>query len=185
MKERAALALLVFLPGFAAIAQVPADPPDSVPEGAQREIRDLNYPVEALKAQVQEFRVRETDLEVVIELPADVLFDFDKATLRPAAEKALANAAELIRTKAKGAVRISGHTDGKGDKGYNQKLSERRAQAVKDYLVKKAQLTTFAFNVRGYGAENPVAANAKPDGSDDPEGRQRNRRVEIVIRKVG
>jgi outer membrane protein OmpA-like peptidoglycan-associated protein len=73
--------------------------------------------------------VKETASDVRIELAADVLFDFDKATLRPEAEATLAKAAALIEERAGGSVRIEGHTDSKGDDAYNQKLSERRAES--------------------------------------------------------
>jgi outer membrane protein OmpA-like peptidoglycan-associated protein len=177
------LALSLF--AVAAFGQEPADPPDAVPANAKRQILDLRYDVQDVKSKVADLKVKESDLEVQIELPADVLFDFDKSTLRPAAQQTLASAADVIRTKAKGTVRISGFTDGKGSPAYNQKLSEKRASAVKDYFVKEADLRGISFATKGYGAENPVAPNTKPDGSDDPEGRQKNRRVEIVMRKKG
>ncbi len=165
------------------VAQPPGDPPDSVPADAKREVLDLHYQVQDLKSKTETLQVKETELEVQIDLPADVLFDFDKATLRPIAQQALNEAAEVIRTKAKGTVRIFGYTDAKGAATYNQKLSEKRALAVRDFLVKNAGLGKVPFSTRGFGAENPVAPNAKPDGSDNPEGRQQNRRVEILIRK--
>jgi outer membrane protein OmpA-like peptidoglycan-associated protein len=173
---------------FAAVptfAQTPPDPPDAVPADAKRMVLDLRYDIQDLKPKVTDLKVKESDLEVQIELPADVLFDFDKSTLRPTAQEALTNAADVIRAKAKGTVRISGFTDSKGGRAYNQKLSERRANAVRDYFVREAGLRGIAFSTQGYGAEYPVAPNAKPDGSDDPDGRQRNRRVEIVMRKKG
>jgi outer membrane protein OmpA-like peptidoglycan-associated protein len=79
-------------------------------------------------------------------------------------------------------VRIEGYTDGKGSDSYNQKLSLRRAESVKKWLETHG-LAGIRFSAAGFGAKNPVAPNTKPDGSDDPEGRQKNRRVEIVIRK--
>ena len=85
--------------------------------------------------------------------------------------------------QAKGTVRIAGHTDAKGDASYNQKLSERRANAVKDWFVTKEGLQNVTFVTEGFGKQQPVAPNTKPDGSDDPEGRQKNRRVEITIKK--
>jgi outer membrane protein OmpA-like peptidoglycan-associated protein len=176
------------LPLFAAVSafgQTPADPPDSVAAGAKREILELRYDIQDLKPTVADLQVKETDLEVQIEVPADVLFDFDKSTLRSTAREVLMKAAELIRTKATGVVRISGFTDSKGGKAYNQQLSDRRANAVRDYFVKEAGLRGISFSTKGYGADNPVASNTKPDGSDDPEGRQKNRRVEIVMRKKG
>ena len=67
---------------------------------------------------------------------------------------------------------------------YNQKLSERRAAAVRDWLVKPGDVAPARLSAKGFGPAKPVAPNAKPDGSDDPEGRQKNRRVEIRVRKA-
>ena len=89
-----------------------------------------------------------------------------------------------MRGKAKGAVRIEGHTDAKGAKAYNHALSLKRASSVEAWL-KKNGLKGVTFETRGYGDTQPVAPNAKPDGTDDPAGRARNRRVEIVMRKSG
>jgi outer membrane protein OmpA-like peptidoglycan-associated protein len=132
---------------------------------------------------VQDLQVKETGAEIRIELAADVLFDFDKADIKPAAQEALKQAAGLIRDKAKGAVRIEGHTDSKGSDAYNQKLSERRAAAVKTWLAEREGLQGVQFVAQGFGAKRPKVPNTKPDGSDDPEGRQKNRRVEIVLKK--
>ncbi len=118
-----------------------------------------------------------------IELAADVLFDFDKADIRPDAAATLTEAAELIRQKSRGPVRVEGHTDGKGGDAYNQKLSERRAAAVAQWLKNRGGLKSTEFRTVGFGAHQPVAPNQKPDGSDDPEGRQKNRRVSLVIGK--
>ena len=147
------------------------------------QILDLIFKVENLAGKVQDLQVKETDLEIRIELAADVLFDFDKADIRSDAQNALKQAADIVRDKAKGTVRVEGHTDGKGSESYNQKLSDRRANSVKDWFVKKEGLKNVKFSTRGFGAKNPVAPNTKPDGSDDPDGRQKNRRVEIVISK--
>ena len=147
------------------------------------QILDLVFKVEDLAGKIQDLQVKETDLEIRIELAADVLFDFDKADIRPDAQSALKQAGGIIRDRAKGKVRIEGHTDGKGSESYNQKLSDRRANSVKDWFVKKEGLENVKFSTRGFGAKNPVAPNTKTDGSDDPDGRQKNRRVEIVIRK--
>jgi outer membrane protein OmpA-like peptidoglycan-associated protein len=157
--------------------------------GAQEagEVRDLEFPirelllrVQDLAGRVQALQVRETATETRIELPADILFDFDKADIRRAAEPALAQAAEIIRQGAKGTVRIEGHTDAKGASAYNAKLSQRRAAAVQKWLVDR-EAVKGRFASSGFGAQRPVAPNTRPDGSDDPEGRQKNRRVEIVF----
>jgi outer membrane protein OmpA-like peptidoglycan-associated protein len=177
----AGLALALLAP-----ATVPAaaqDPPDTVPPDARRIVRELVYRVETLASRIEDLRLKETDTEIRIELAADVLFDFDKATLRPEAERTLERAAGIVRDRASGAVRVEGHTDGKGTDAYNQRLSERRAEAVKTWLAAKGGIGAMTFATKGFGAKQPVAPNTKPDGSDDPDGRQRNRRVEIIIAK--
>ena len=118
-----------------------------------------------------------------IELAADVLFDFDKATLLPQAEDTLIKAVAFIRERKARQARIEGHTDGKGSPAYNQRLSERRAESVRQWFAGHG-LDSLNLSVAGYGATKPVAANTKPDGTDDPEGRKKNRRVEIVIGKA-
>lgn len=145
---------------------------------------DLKFAVVDMGGKAQDLQVKETATEIRIELAADVLFDFDKATIKPEAASALHNVAEIIKDKGKGRnIRIDGHTDGKGSASYNQKLSERRAQSVKQWLAQKEGLGQVKMTTQGFGMTKPVAPNTKPDGSDDPEGRQKNRRVEIVLAK--
>ena len=145
---------------------------------------DISGKTRDTAGKTQDLQVKETATEIRIELAADVLFDFDKATIKPEAASALHNVAEIIKDKGKGrSVRIDGHTDGKGSAGYNQKLSERRAESVKQWLAQKEGLGQVKMTTQGFGATKPVAPNTKPDGSDDPEGRQKNRRVEIVLAK--
>lgn len=135
----------------------------------------LNFPSEPIRA--------ETATTIEVTLPADVLFDFDKADIRPTAQKALREVADMIRGKAQGPVTIQGYTDALGKDAYNQNLSERRANAVKGWLVTKEGLPATRMATAGFGPRNPVAPNQKPDGSDDPEGRQLNRRVTLIMRK--
>ena len=134
--------------------------------------------VETTRALLSELKARRADGAIVIDLPADVLFDFDKATIRPDAEPALMRAAELLKSYPQAQVSIGGHTDAKGDDAYNEALSLRRARAVADRLQGAAGGT---LRTEGFGERRPVAPNARPDGSDDPDGRQKNRRVEIRI----
>jgi outer membrane protein OmpA-like peptidoglycan-associated protein len=82
-----------------------------VPPGATLKVLDLVFKVEAIGGQVADLQVKETDMEVRIELAADVLFEFDKATLQPAATDTLTKAAAIVRDKAAGGVRVEGHTD--------------------------------------------------------------------------
>jgi outer membrane protein OmpA-like peptidoglycan-associated protein len=110
---------------------------------------------------------------------ADALFEFDRDTLSPQAAATLGALGPQL-AKEKGAITVEGHTDAKGSDDYNQKLSERRARAVRDWLVAHRHLGAGTAAV-GYGESKPVAPNAAPDGSDDPAGRARNRRVEVVV----
>ncbi len=125
----------------------------------------------------------ETPTTIEVTLPADVLFDFDKAELRLEAKAVLQELATIIRAKARGQVTVQGYTDALGSEAYNQKLSERRANAVKTWLVSREGIAAKILNAAGFGARNPVAPNRMADGSDNPDGRQLNRRVTILIRK--
>lgn len=146
--------------------------------------REVQGSVVDMGGKAQDLQVKETATEIRIELAADVLFDFDKATIKPEAATALHKVAEIIKDKGKGrAVRIDGHTDSKGNAAYNQTLSEQRAESVKQWLTNKEGLAQVKMSTQGFGATRPVTRNAKPDGSDDPAGRQKNRRVEIVLAK--
>jgi OOP family OmpA-OmpF porin len=113
------------------------------------------------------------EVEAVISLEG-VHFDFDKSTLRPEAIVILDNAAGLLTTQERVVVEVAGHTDSVGTEQYNQKLSERRANAVQDYLVSKG-IKASRLSARGYGEVQPVATN------DTDEGRQANRRVELIV----
>jgi outer membrane protein OmpA-like peptidoglycan-associated protein len=164
-----ALALLMLANGSSSAQELPG------------EVIDLVYGVEDLGGRVQSLQIKETATETRIELPADILFDFDKFDIRPSAADALKQVGDMLRERAKGTVRIEGHTDSKGAPAYNQTLSERRAASVQSWLVEREGLKTLKFTPQGFAAQRPVAPNSKPDGSDDPEGRQKNRRVEIVF----
>lgn len=86
----------------------------------------------------------------------------------------------LMKSNPNMKVQISGHTDSKGDEAYNQKLSEERAQAVVDKLIQSG-ISSERMKAKGYGKTMPTAKNKNEDGSDNPEGRQLNRRVELTI----
>ncbi len=117
--------------------------------------------------------------EVRIALAADVLFDFDKADLRAEARPALDKVAAVLRAHPQATAKIEGHTDGKGDAAYNRKLSDRRAQSVRQWLA--ANGVGMKMSTQGWGKDKPVAPNTAPGGKDNPEGRQKNRRVEITM----
>ena len=114
----------------------------------------------------------------VIRLPGDVLFAFGSAELTPAAQEAIAAVDDEIGSGGTGTVTIEGHTDAIGSDADNQALSERRAAAVRGAL-EAALGSGYQYTSVGFGETRPVAPNTKPDGSDDPDGRALNRRVEI------
>jgi outer membrane protein OmpA-like peptidoglycan-associated protein len=136
-----------------------------------------------LEGALKELKAEVTAAEIKIDLAADVLFDFDKASIKKEAEPSLQNLATVLKANPGAAVTIEGHTDAKGADGYNQTLSEQRAASVKQWLVANAQVNGATISTRGWGKSKPVTHNAKPDGSDDPEGRAKNRRVQIIVRK--
>jgi outer membrane protein OmpA-like peptidoglycan-associated protein len=112
---------------------------------------------------------------------SDALFDFDKDQLNPDAEQTLAVLGPMLQQAANHPVTIQGYTDSIGTDTYNQGLSERRARSVVQWLVAHNYLKSGSAQVQGFGKKNPVAPNGNPDGSDNPLGRQKNRRVEIII----
>ncbi len=150
----------------------------STPQGSLYQPRASLYtPVGALT------NVREGPKELRLTLAADILFDFDKSTIRPDCKTALDRVAEIIRSKSAGVVSIEGFTDSKGAADYNLRLSNARAESVKNWMIEREGLRGAEFTTRGFGATRFVAPNTKPDGGDDPAGRQKNRRVEIVVQK--
>lgn len=153
--------------------------------GKITEIRGLGLAVsgkaQVLAAALKDLGAKVTEQEIRIELAADVLFDFDKANLRPEAGPALEKVVAVLKNYANAATTIEGHTDSIGNDNYNQSLSERRAASVKTWLTSNG--ATNPMTTRGWGKKKSVAPNTKPDGSDNPEGRQKNRRVEITVKK--
>jgi len=145
---------------------------------SQRETAGTTRNVDAL---LKDLNAQVRGREVRIALSADVLFDFDKATLGPEAPAALQKVADVLKQYPKGSARVEGHTDGKGDAAYNQKLSERRAETVRKWLAEHGVAMKLAS--KGWGKTKPVAPNTHPDGKDDPEGRKKNRRVEIAFER--
>ena len=115
----------------------------------------------------------------VITLEDGILFDFGKSDIRPDAAQTLSTLATVLNNAKVPTAHIYGHTDSVSDEAFNQKLSEDRANAVKNDLSKNGVSATL--DATGYGETKPVAPNENPDGSDNPAGRALNRRVEIYI----
>jgi outer membrane protein OmpA-like peptidoglycan-associated protein len=124
-----------------------------------------------------------TPQQIKVSLSADVLFDFDKADLKPEAGPQLAELATVLKGYPGASVAIDGHSDGKGADAYNQALSEKRAASVAQWLVTNGGASAQQLHTRGWGKTKPIAPNANASGSDNPEGRAKNRRVEITIAK--
>jgi len=110
-----------------------------------------------------------------------VNFDFDKSTLRPDAVAILNEAIEVLKKYPELKVEVAGHTDSIGTDAYNQKLSERRATAVYNYLTSNGVDAGRLIGPHGYGESHPIAPNTLPDGKDNPEGRAQNRRTELNV----
>lgn len=141
----------------------------------------LTSQTSALTGAVSDFLVERTATKTRVQLAADTLFDFDKATLSSAAQGNLQRTADLVRAGGSGTVTVIGHTDAKGEEPYNIDLSRRRAEAVVAWLRSQPGLDGRSFEAIGRGEAEPIAANANAAGEDDPDGRARNRRVEVNI----
>ena len=144
----------------------------TVPPGAAVDISGANVVV-----------VEETPRATKLTVNNDVLFDFDKSELRPQAAEALERVAQIIRQRQPREVRIVGHTDSIGSDEYNKQLSERRAASVENWLSAHAGAGLPPMRTIGRGEEEPAAPNTTSDGKDNPEGRQKNRRVEVLLER--
>jgi outer membrane protein OmpA-like peptidoglycan-associated protein len=137
--------------------------------------------VSDLEGLISDLQARVTDREIIVDLPADVLFDFDRADIRSEAVMTLEKLARLIKRSGGGVIQVNGHSDSIGADAYNTTLSERRAASVVQWLTTNGGIAHGRLQAKGYGESRPIAQNTNPDGSDNPEGRQKNRRVEVII----
>jgi outer membrane protein OmpA-like peptidoglycan-associated protein len=118
---------------------------------------------------------RPAENQIDVRLTSDILFDFNSADLRPESRATLRDLADNFRNYPNEVFEIEGHTDSVGTHDYNMRLSQRRADAVGDYVAEQ-NVPRTKITTTGYGPDRPKASN------DTPEGRQLNRRVEIHIR---
>lgn len=123
----------------------------------------------------------ETGKNVVLR---NIFFDFDKYSLRPESYREIQYIADVLNEYPNMTIEISGHTDNKGTESYNQRLSELRARAVYNVLVNEKGINKKRLKYKGYGESKPSVPNANPDGTDNPENRQLNRRTEFTITSI-
>lgn len=171
----AALAAFAFGPTSVAAAPTNPDVRDIV-----LDVRDLDLSVSSLDNSIQQ---SESSTRVTVTLSADVLFKFDSAQLAPTAQSRIAEAAATIRRLGPASVRVDGYTDSKGSTSYNIGLSRRRAAAVEQALRRRLGGGASHLTVRAHGEMDPVAPNTNSDGTDNPKGRAKNRRVEVTFPK--
>lgn len=110
-----------------------------------------------------------------------VNFDFDKDSLRPDAVAILDEAVAILQRYPQLRVEVAGHTDSRGKDAYNQALSQRRAKVVYDYLTGHGIDAGRLAGPNGFGESRPIAPNENADGSDNPDGRAKNRRTELNV----
>ncbi|GAB2772378.1 hypothetical protein GCM10027275_14070 [Rhabdobacter roseus] len=127
-----------------------------------------------LEKSVEGAKVERVGEGIRMTFDSGLLFGFDSAELTSATKKNLDNLAEVLQKYEDTEILIEGHTDGQGTEAYNQKLSERRAAAVAQYL-RSDKVARKRLDTVGYGKMQPIASN------DTEAGRQQNRRVEVVI----
>lgn len=122
---------------------------------------------------VEVTRVADDELNIAVQ--NEVLFDTDSSALRPDSKATLNDLATIFVKYPQTDILVAGHADSRGSEEYNQKLSERRADSVKDYLMLNG-VERYRIDAVGYGEMRPRASN------ETPEGRQLNRRVEIQVK---
>ncbi|MXN79593.1 OmpA family protein [Burkholderia sp. 4701] len=111
----------------------------------------------------------------VVTLDSMSLFDSGRAQLKPGSNRAMVGALEMIKSHPDKRILVAGYTDNTGDPDSNLQLSTARAEAVRDWLVDASRIPATQFAIQGYGVTRPIASN------DTPDGRARNRRVEITL----
>jgi outer membrane protein OmpA-like peptidoglycan-associated protein len=123
-----------------------------------------------------------------VRVPSDILFDFDKASLKPDSLKVLnqiflwiVSIISDVTTSNHFVLSVEGHTDGIGDVAYNRQLSLRRGWSVANWLMAHKVVAARNLRVVGWGLTKPLVPNRRPNGSDDPVGRAKNRRVEVFL----
>ena len=113
----------------------------------------------------------------------NILYDYGYATLRPESITVLDGLVKTMVDNPRIMVELSAHTDSIGSDAYNLKLSQDRAQSCVDYMISKG-INATRISAVGYGRSRPIAPNSLPNGQDNPDGRQLNRRIEFVVKGI-
>lgn len=142
-------------------------------EARTREAEEARAAVEQLILELADLEAKQTERGMVLTL-GDVLFDYNRASLKPGAQQNLYRLVTYLSEHPEQMIRIEGHADNTGSDSYNLDLSERRAQAVRDFLIGSG-IGAERITARGLGEAYPLASN------NTEAGRQQNRRVEIVL----
>jgi outer membrane protein OmpA-like peptidoglycan-associated protein len=119
--------------------------------------------------------------KVIDKMTLRVLFEFNKATLAQSDIAELNKAKDFVKKYPTSRVLLEGHTDNIGSEKYNMELSQKRAEAVRQHLIQAGAVDAARISAIGFGSTKPIAPNRTENGKDNPEGRTKNRRVEIVI----
>ncbi|MGE0770270.1 MAG: OmpA family protein [Cyclobacteriaceae bacterium] len=114
----------------------------------------------------------------------NIYFDLDKSDIKPESARELDKLVALLNDNPEIKIEMSSHTDSIASNAYNIQLSQRRAESTVAYLIRKG-ISPDRLVAKGYGETRPIARNTNPDGTDNPEGRQRNRRTEFRILEIG
>jgi outer membrane protein OmpA-like peptidoglycan-associated protein len=144
-----------------------------IAEASQQHAREAEMRARQLESQLNELNAKQTDRGVVVTL-GDVLFDTNEARLKPGGVRAAQKVADILKQNPQRTIFVEGFTDSRGSDSYNQDLSERRANAVREALVGMG-ISSERIATRGLGKSFPVASN------ENEAGRQLNRRVEIIF----
>lgn len=114
----------------------------------------------------------------------NIYYDLDKWEIRPDAAKELDKLVQLLTDNPEIKIELSSHTDSIASVDYNNTLSQRRAESAVNYMIQRG-ISPDRMVAKGYGELRPIARNTNPDGTDNPDGRQRNRRTEFKILEIG
>lgn len=146
-------------------------------EAMRLEAAQMSSRASELEKEIEDLKTKETDRGLVL-VPGNILFEFDSANIKPGSERTIQKVAQFLIEYPDRQIQVEGFTDSVGDETYNQELSRRRAEAVKQALI-NAGVPSNRINAEGMGEEFPVASN------ETPSGRLENRRVEIIVATNG